>query len=101
MQVITTRQAAGREPLAALADGMKAILCSPSFLYLEEPGDDGLTSTALASRLSYFLWASMPDDELRALAASDALRNPDALARASPPDAGRPTLGRHDRWFFG
>jgi mono/diheme cytochrome c family protein len=79
MQVIATRQAAGRKPVDALADGMKAILCSPSFLYLDEPGDDRLTSYALASRLSYFLWASMPDDELRSLAANDQLQTSQVL----------------------
>ena len=48
--------------------GFQAILCSPEFLFLHEhPGT--LDPYALASRLSYFLWQSMPDDELFALAA--------------------------------
>jgi len=34
----------------------------------------------LATRLSYFLWSSAPDAELRAVAASGKLRNPDVLA---------------------
>jgi hypothetical protein len=34
----------------------------------------------LATRLSYFLWSSMPDEELRRLAAEGKLRNPDVLA---------------------
>lgn len=78
-QIITQRQAAGRTPLEAYSDGLKAVLVSPSFLYLEEPGDHILDLTALASRLSYFLWSSMPDDELLNLANSGELNQPDVL----------------------
>lgn len=43
--------------------GLAAILVSPEFLFLnEKPG--ALDNFALASRLSYFLWSTMPDDEL-------------------------------------
>ncbi len=49
---------------AALRVGLRALLCSPEFLFLEERG-----GFALASRLSYFLWSSMPDAELLDLAA--------------------------------
>ena len=75
LSVIKSRREAGRSPIEAYADGLKAALCSPAFLYLESSAnDDGrLTSTALASRLSYFLWASMPDDELLQLALSEKL----------------------------
>ncbi|MAD33400.1 MAG: hypothetical protein CMJ88_06545 [Planctomycetes bacterium] len=56
-----------------------AVLCSPEFLYLCEPEDElaadgALPDWMLANRLSYFLWNSPPDDELRALVASGALR---------------------------
>jgi Protein of unknown function (DUF1592)/Protein of unknown function (DUF1588)/Protein of unknown function (DUF1587)/Protein of unknown function (DUF1585)/Protein of unknown function (DUF1595)/Planctomycete cytochrome C len=62
----------------AMIAGYTAVLCSPGFLYLEEaPGP--LTSFALASRLSYFLWNAPPDAELRKLAAADALRDPAVL----------------------
>ncbi len=81
MQVIQTRHAAGRTPLQAYADGIKTVLCSPNFLYIEEIGPDSLSSYALASRLSYFLWSSMPDAELIRLAASDELQNPDVLTQ--------------------
>jgi hypothetical protein len=47
---------------------------------LEEPGESQLTPHALASRLSYFLWSSMPDQELRQLASSGQL-NQDAVLR--------------------
>ncbi|MEQ9409063.1 MAG: DUF1592 domain-containing protein [Fuerstiella sp.] len=82
MDLITARRAAGRTLVEAYGDGLKAALCSPAFLYLEEPVVDGqrLSAFALASRLSYFLWGSMPDDELLALAAGDALTQPAELA---------------------
>ena len=62
----------------AMLAGYTAVLCSPEFVCLEErPGR--LDDYALASRLSFFLWNSAPDDELRALAARRQLRKPDVL----------------------
>ncbi len=56
----------------AVRVGLTAILVSPEFLFLrEEPGP--LDDYALASRLSYFLWSTMPDQELLDLAAKGAL----------------------------
>ncbi|MDE0740507.1 MAG: DUF1592 domain-containing protein [Planctomycetota bacterium] len=56
-----------------------AILCSPRFLYFyEDPGQ--LDSYALASRLSYYLWNSMPDKTLFKLAAADKLTDEDVFA---------------------
>jgi len=78
MQVIDTRRKAGRSSLEAYADGLKAALCSPHFLYLEEGAE--LSSHALASRLSYFLWSTMPDGTLRKLADNNELRKPRILA---------------------
>ena len=57
-----------------------AILCSPRFLYFyEEPGK--LDSYSLASRLSYFLWNSMPDKTLFDLAAEDKLTDEVVIAQ--------------------
>ena len=62
----------------AMLAAYQAALCSPEFLFLREtPGR--LDDHALASRFSYFLWASMPDDELLALAAAKKLGNPKVL----------------------
>src|SRR5947207_12107954 len=62
--------------------GYTGVLCSPEFICLEEkPGH--LDDYALASRLSYFLWNSAPDDELRALAARGELQKPDVLRAES------------------
>jgi uncharacterized protein DUF1592/uncharacterized protein DUF1588/uncharacterized protein DUF1585/uncharacterized protein DUF1587/uncharacterized protein DUF1595/cytochrome c len=62
----------------AMIAGYTAVLCSPEFVYLEEePGR--LDDYALASRLSFFLWNSAPDDELRRCAEKNKLREPDVL----------------------
>jgi mono/diheme cytochrome c family protein len=58
--------------------GLKAILCSPRFLYLREPSGK-LDDFALASRLSYFLWSSLPDRKLFEAAASGDLKKPEVL----------------------
>lgn len=60
------------------------MLVSPAFLYKAEkpgPGDKPgpVSDSELATRLSYFLWSSAPDAELRAAAASGKLRKPDVL----------------------
>ncbi|HMJ89580.1 MAG TPA: DUF1592 domain-containing protein, partial [Candidatus Acidoferrum sp.] len=61
------------------------VLVAPAFLYRAEkpgPGDKPgpVNEWELATRLSYFLWSSAPDAELRAVAASGKLRKPDVLA---------------------
>jgi hypothetical protein len=62
----------------ALRVALAAVLSSPDFLFLEEkPGP--LDDFALASRLSYFLWSSMPDDELSDLAERKELGRPEVL----------------------
>jgi mono/diheme cytochrome c family protein len=62
----------------AMRVGYKAVLVSPHFLFLrEKPGQ--LDDFALACRLSYFLWSSMPDDELLSLAEQGKLHKPDTL----------------------
>jgi hypothetical protein len=69
---------------AGVAEGMVAVLASPRFLFREESVEPGTATTAhtypyvdeysLASRLSYFLWSSTPDDELLRLAGKGDLR---------------------------
>lgn len=62
----------------ALRSGYRGILCSPRFLYFQEsPGL--LDDFAIASRLSYFLWNSMPDSTLTDLAEEGQLRDPDVV----------------------
>jgi hypothetical protein len=66
-------------------DALSAILASPHFLYRAESGvGTGATRTLndleLASRLSFFLWSSIPDEELVKLASESRLSKPDVLA---------------------
>ncbi len=79
MAVVQRQQAAGRSRLEAYTDALKTVLCSPAFLYLEEPTADGVSATTLASRLSYFLWSSSPDEELLTLSKSGELLQPSVL----------------------
>ena len=65
------RVESGHQPLQAYQDALKAILCSPNFLYFGTPAgpdDSALSKHAIAERLSYFLTSSMPDERLRRLA---------------------------------
>ena len=84
MAVAESRRRQGRTPFDAMKDALKAALCSPAFLYLSEPEaidpkNRTLDPYALATRLSYFLWSTMPDDELLRLAQSGELTKPDVL----------------------
>lgn len=83
MQLVSSRRSEGRSAEEAFQDAIKSVLCSPSFLYLQPltAGDANSGDHALASRLSYFLWSTMPDDRLRKLADDGQLSSPDALHR--------------------
>jgi hypothetical protein len=72
----------------ALRLGLQTMLCSPGFVFIQEPqprtaaatkGTRPLNDFELASRLSYFLWSSLPDDALLALAAKGTLKQPATL----------------------
>jgi hypothetical protein len=70
----------GDSVLEALRAAYRAILCSPRFLtFIEAPGP--LDNHAIASRLSFALWCSMPDQELLELANQNKLRDPQILAQ--------------------
>ena len=67
----------------AMKETLAMVLISPPFLYLVEPSQDkkrDLDDWELASRLSYFLWSTMPDQELFDLAAARQLSRPAILA---------------------
>jgi hypothetical protein len=68
----------------ALRETLAMVLVSPEFLYLIEPedgkGKTPLTDFELASRLSYFLWSTMPDEQLFDAAETGGLRKPPLLA---------------------
>lgn len=63
----------------AMLDGYVAVLCSPDFLYFHEKPVE-LDDYALASRLSYFFWRSMPDEELLAHARDGRLKEKNVLS---------------------
>lgn len=68
----------------ALGAVLATVLLSPSFLFRIErdadtPGPHRIDDFELASRLSYFLWSSMPDDELLDAAAAGRLHDPQRL----------------------
>ena len=67
MAVADNRMQQGHSPQEAFKAALKAALCSPGFVYLSQEIQDGsnkLSSRALSSRLSYFLWSTKPDAEL-------------------------------------
>ncbi len=81
----------------AIRLAVQSVLASPAFLFLNEPFDPQagavrpLSDFELAGRLSYFLWSSMPDDELLSLASQRELAKTETLRRE---------IGRmlRDRW---
>jgi mono/diheme cytochrome c family protein len=76
--LVSKRQEEGSSFEQAVRAGLTAVMTSPEFLFLREtPGR--LDDFALASRLSYFLWSSMPDDELLSLAEQGQLHRPATL----------------------
>src|SRR5215475_14501472 len=66
-------------------EAVTAVLASPHFLYRAESGNTAGTRAVndleLASRLSFFLWSSLPDEELLDLATRSRLSQPDVLAK--------------------
>jgi mono/diheme cytochrome c family protein len=70
----------------AIRDSVAAILLAPQFYYRYDQGAEGtsvrpLTERELASRLSYFLWSSLPDAGLREAAERGELRTETGLSR--------------------
>ncbi len=77
---VKTRLDSGYTFEQAVRVGLKAMLVSPSFLFLQEKGAlPRLDDFALASRLSYFLWSSIPDAALYQLAGENKLNEPEVL----------------------
>jgi hypothetical protein len=66
-----------------IRESLSAVLASPLFLYRAEAATDQgsreLTDLELASRLAFFIWSSLPDDELLRLAVNNELSKPEVL----------------------
>jgi hypothetical protein len=74
VQLTLSRLDAGSSFEDAVRAGVCAALCSPHFLLLSREPD--VDDYEIASRLSYFLWSSMPDEKLLRLAAEGKLCDP-------------------------
>jgi hypothetical protein len=89
----------------AMRSLLARILVSPEFLYrAERPAaaqPAPISDWELASRLSYFLWSSVPDDELRSAAAAGILHEPDELERQVQRMLRHPHARRLATEFFG
>ena len=87
LKIVRLAQDQGDSLDEALATGLQAVLVSPHFLYRIErnpPPTEGADSVPvsdfeLASRLSYFIWSRLPDEELLRLAGERQLRSPGVL----------------------
>ncbi len=84
MKFYRASQQEGESFEQSLQYALQAVLVSPNFLFRIEADPTGnqpkrIEEFELATRLSYFLWSSMPDDELFKLAATNQLRHGDNL----------------------
>jgi hypothetical protein len=87
VKLVTTVQQGGDSWEEGLCLAIQRILISPHFLFRVEKGPPpgkgehlyGISQHELATRLSYFLWGSMPDEELLRCADEGTLRQPDVL----------------------
>lgn len=98
---------------AGIQNALRLILASPRFLFRAEPDPPGaapgtlhrLDDFALASRLSFFLWSSIPDDQLLSVAARGRLKDPVVLEQEvrrmlADPRAGAFTTNFAAQWLF-
>jgi len=98
-----TAKEKNRSPLDGIQSAYRAILCSPRFLTLYE-NEEKLDDHALASRLSYMLWNSMPDQELRKAAdegklSDDKVRQAQAERLLDDPKSERFINAFTDQWL--
>ena len=86
--------AQGHSIYSGLQAGIRGMLCSPKFIFKKEGESGPLDDFAIAARLSYFLWNTLPDDTLFALAKQGKLKSPkvrheQALRMLQDPKANR------------
>lgn len=78
VKLFEAERSSGASQEEALRTGIAAILCSPDFIFFREPSGQ-LDPFALATRLSYFVTRSTPDERLLEAAAKDTLHGDDVL----------------------
>ncbi len=97
-EIVRSLLAEGTGFRTAYKSGLIAILASKNFSYLAEgtPGEnrEALTDWELASRLSYFLWSSLPDETLLEKARAGTLSDPEVLGEQLRRMMGDPKIGR-------
>ena len=85
VKLIAAEQKAGESFKSAYQSALASVLVSRSFFNIEEGSPNEkrakVNDFELASRLSYFLWSSMPDESLFAAARAGELHKPDTLAQ--------------------
>lgn len=96
----------GQSVESSLRGVLTAVLMSPDFFFVyreprEGPGTYPLSNDALASRLSYFLWSSLPDDELLAAARAGSLQDEAALVAQTRRMMADPKIESFSREFLG
>ena len=100
-EILRDRAARSRDFDAGVRRALTAVLAHPDFLFRTEQPAAGAaarhrlrasTICSLASRLSFFLWSSLPDDELLEVAAAGKLHEPEELKRQVTPHARRSAL---------
>jgi len=90
--------------LDAVQSALTMMLCSPKFLYKYEGDSLDLDDYAIASRLSYFLWNTLPDDRLIKLASEGKLKDPsvrsaEALRMLEDPKSQRFVTDFTEQWL--
>ena len=88
----------------AVQAALTSMLCSPNFLYKYKGNSIDLDDYSIASRLSYFLWNSLPDDRLIKLASEGKLkdssvRSAEALRMLQDPKAQRFSNNFTEQWL--
>ncbi len=103
LKLVALAQREGESLEAGVRLALQAILSSPDFLFRVETDPKPKTGPAiahpvndfeLASRLSYFLWASMPDQELFRVSQGTKTAATGCVGGASAPHAGRPEIAQ-------
>lgn len=86
---------------AAMVEVLATVIASPKFLYVvqSQSEDRSLSDIELATRLSMFLWSSLPDDELLSLASEGALSDPAILREQTARMLDDPRRGRFEQHF--
>ena len=80
MKLFAAGRGDGRSFDSGIEMALRAMLVSPAFLFRVERSVNRVSDVELASRLSFFLWSSIPDDELLQVAEKGKLHDPDTLA---------------------